>query len=432
MPVRIAVLMWLGACTCHGTDLDLDVSAGGECDELSLLQVGVAVSKRPDGAANSIRAGAQSALSLTSELPLLDRPGFEGNKLDLIEFGILLKDWYGISENEGEVTVDAVVTLYWSDPRATKLIPSSAKATSVTISGDSAKGKMWLPNVLVTNIAHGGRDLISSSVKITSSGSITMVDRVLLTLKQTMETENFPFDAQEVNIKIASATYMRDEVELVPIKDKSEWGVPSDTDIFSNSMWYFVKDSLTAIVEIDGELAKSRGVLSIMVHRCLSEFVNAVFMPSVVLLCMTWSAFWLPLAGPYVMPRVALNAFALLCQLSVSQVVDSKIPHTGGRTWMTEYLGLCILLQFTLALLNVIILAIEHTGTGDGGHNLAVQLNYQMIKSYPISTTLNISILAAGYLTASRACLAVTLIGYMAYLGLSYRYRLQDKQDSAG
>jgi len=393
--------------------------------------VGVAVSKRPDGAANSITARAQSKLSLASELPLLDRPSFAGNRPDVVEFGILLKNWYGILENEGEANVDAVLTLHWSDPRATELIPSntslnsvSAEASSVTISGDSAKGKMWLPDVVVTNIAHAGRDLISSLVKITSGGNITMVDRVLLTVKQSMQTENFPFDAQEVNIKVASATYMQDEVRLVPIKDKSEWGVPSETDIFSNSMWYFVKDSLTAFVEVDGELAKSRGVLSVTVLRGVSEFVSAVFMPSVVLLCMTWSAFWLPLAGPYVMPRVALNAFALLCQLSVAQTVASKIPHTGGRTWLTEYLGLCILLQFTLTIINVVIINIEHR---ENGHTVAVKINDQMIKSYPISTTLNISILSAGYVMISRACLAVTLIGYAAYIGLRY-YQKQEKE----
>jgi len=257
-----------------------------------------------------------------------------------------------------------------------------------------------------------------------------MVDRLLLTVKQSMETRNFPFDSQDVHINVASATYMSDEVQLVPIKLKAEWGVnqgeESDTQVFSNSVWYFVKDSLTVFTEVDGELSKSRGVLTITVKRALSEFVSSVFMPSVVLLCMTWSAFWLPVGGPYVMPRVALNAFALLCQLSVSQMTDAKIPSTGSRTWMTEYLSLCVQLQFTLMLLNTLILAIEHKA---GGHDLAVKLNDQMIRSYPLSTSLNICILTAGFVATSRLCLAATLIGYMSFLIMSYRWH-QEKQEA--
>jgi len=107
-------------------------------------------------------------------------------------------------------------------------------------------------------------------------------------------------------------------------------------------------------------------------------------------------------------------------------MTDAKIPLTGSRTWMTEYLSLCVQLQFTLMMLNTLILAIEHRA---GGHDLAVKVNDQMILAYPLSTSLNIGILVAGFVSTSRACLAVTLFCYIAFLILSYRWH-QEKQEA--
>merc|ERR1719375_1600895 len=180
-----------------------------------------------------------------------------------------------------------------------------------------------------------------------------------------------------------------------------------------------MKHKIASHDESNGELKKSRGVLTVTIKRGLSEFISSVFMPSVVFLFVTWSAFWLPLGGPYTMPRIALNAFALLCQVSVSQMADRKIPDTGDRAWMTEYLGLCIQLQFALTLINVLISTIENK---QDGHALAVTLNDRMILSYPISTTTNIGILLAGYVNASRVCIAATLVFYLAYVSLAYKW----------
>merc|ERR1719218_483805 len=107
-------------------------------------------------------------------------------------------------------------------------------------------------------------------------------------------TKDFPFDTQTVHIKVASGTYMSDEVALVPVEDQSEWGNPTDTNIFGNSIWHFRNHSITSFEEANGELKKSRGVLNVVIKRGLAEFVSSVFMPSAVFLFVTWSAFWLP------------------------------------------------------------------------------------------------------------------------------------------
>jgi hypothetical protein len=334
-----------------------------------------------------------------------------------------LKKWYGITEASGIASADVVITLHWTDPRVKKLIP--AGAPHLRLSTKEAKAKMWSPDVKVTNMAHGGIDVISSSVRINSDGSVIEVDRVLLTVKQAIKTKLFPFDTQTVEIKIASGTYMVEELTLVPVKDQSEWGNPTDSNIFANSIWHFKNHSLTEFKDLNGELKKSRGVLSFDVKRGVSQFVSSVFMPSAVFLFVTWSAFWLPLGGPYTMPRIALNAFALLCQVSVSQLANHKIPDTGDRAWMTDYLGLCVQLQFALALLNVLIITIEHK---EDGHVLAGHLNDQMIMSYPISTTINIAILVAGYNTASRLCIVATLIFYLGYVSFSYKWHREAKE----
>merc|ERR1712110_599236 len=107
---------------------------------------------------------------------------------------------------------------------------------------------------------------------------------------------------------------MATEVDLVPTMDYSLWGAHAE----SFSTWSLVNSSLFTFLDKDGLLEKKRGVLRIVVKRPFSQYVSTVFLPSNLLLCMTCTSLWLPLAVPFTMPRVALNAIALLSQVTLA------------------------------------------------------------------------------------------------------------------
>jgi len=346
------------------------------------------------------------------------RPSLKMRKPDVVEFGILVKKWYGIDFAAGTFTVDAIVASRWQDRRAIKLI--LGKASSARFATDDVDADMWLPDIEVTNFAHKGVDVISSSVLVQQNGTITKVKRALLTLKQGYQTADFPFDTQKVMIKVASTTYMRDELKVVPTKDASLWGCPSD--LFGNTAWDLVNTDLTNRSEDDGLLKKSRGVLTITVTREASQYTSSIFIPTCVLLCMAWSLLWLPLAAPYVMPRVAVSVISILCMMSVMQKANAMIPATGATSWMEQYLEACVLLQFVLMVSNALILSMEHRNP-----SVADGLDNELIVAFPILTALVLLFVCRGNFSTARACIGVAMIGFIMYM--LYRYRKSQMQE---
>jgi hypothetical protein len=344
------------------------------------------------------------------------RPGLATGTVDKVEFGVLLKGWQGIDFTHGSSSMDAVLMLKWKDKRNAAKMPAGVDKMRLPI--DTAAKYIWMPEIAFSNAASTGNHAISNSVLIESNGQVTRVERELVTLRESWKVHNFPFDSQTVNMDLASTVYMADEVELVPTSDASMWGVES-SDIFKNSPWGYDEQHISTFLDQDGLLKKSRGRLSLMVTRDPHEFSMQVGLPSVVLLFMTWTAFWLPMHGPYVMPRVAINAFGLLCQLAVSNTAASLNPMNGQHSIMTEYLSLCIQLQFTAMMLNILLLALEQSKYGNkfnGG------VNDMIVTTFPITTCINIIILATGRFIISDIVCWLTMVCYFVHLYRQYHY----------
>lgn len=354
--------------------------------------------------------GLSHALDAANAIPsLLLRPSLQSGQPDKVTFAIAVKKWYGVDFAGGTFDVDAVITLQWFDARAAQLLP--ANTTSTSLATETARKQIWLPDIAFTNAAHKGYDIISSSVLIASNGTISKVERAYVTLKQGYQTADFPFDSQDISMMLASTTYMRDELELVPVTDDSMWGAKEK--MFDNSVWNLVNASLKAIIDDDNMLRKSRGVLTLRVQREPTTYMSSIFIPSVVLLVMTWSSSWLPLGPPFAMPRIAMNAFGLLCQVSVSAMANGLVPATGKTPWLSSYLELCIELQFSVMLLSVMIISISQM---EGGSDKAGHLNEVITKTFPITTAINMLCLDAAGKEMSRCVAALTLVGYIAYL----------------
>jgi hypothetical protein len=306
------------------------------------------------------------------------RPNCATQAVDTVEYGIFLKAFHGVDMPHNSFTVDAITTLRWSDQRNIALLPENAR--SRRLSSEQAAAIMWLPDVMATNRVSGGIELISSSVFVAEDGSATKTERSLLTLYDSFDTENFPLDTQNLEVHLASTTYMLDEVQLVPTQDSSLWG--TGANLFNNSAWFLLNTSLHSISDIDGSLQKSRGVLSLTVKRDASQYISTIFVPSCLLVIMAWMGLWFPLTTPFTMPRVAVSVISFLSMLTLSLRVDSMTASTGKATLMDGYLEMCVWLQFFYLLGGGCVAVIAYR-TGDGAE-FANKIDEELIISFPV------------------------------------------------
>jgi hypothetical protein len=299
-----------------------------------------------------------------------------GGDADVIEYGFLTKAFYGIDLKAGTFSVDLVTTLRWKDPRAVALIPK--KHHELTLPIGKAKTQMWLPDIQLTSRDRGGVEVLSSAVSINETGVVTKVERSVAILKNAFNIVAFPFDYQNLKLRIASSSLMMDDLRLKPISDKSVTGVKNG--VFDGKSFSLVSVETRAVEEVDGPLRKSRGELVMVVKRVAGPYISSLLIPEMLIVGISSGVYWLPLHGPFVMPRVATALIAFLSLMTLSLRTNALLPMPTGVTWIDLFQSDCQSLMFLTVCFNIFVLSVYHNFERK---LLAFQFDHEMKALFP-------------------------------------------------
>lgn len=306
-----------------------------------------------------------------------------GDKADVVRFAMRCKEIYHIDLKSGTFVVDLVITLKWSDRRATDLVPNGM--SSFTLSTTKAAKKIWFPDVSISNRAHKGLDIISSAVSISAeTGEITKVERVLAKINKAFDVSAFPFDVQHLQVRLVSTSLMADELKLVPIEDEGELsGV--DQGIFREKDFFYEGNHLRAFEEKDGMLVKSRGELDIVINRDTWTYISCLLLPEFLLLGISIAVFFFPMQVPFIMPRVATSLISYMALATLNLRTNTMLPVRGGLSWIDLFEGNVQILMFTAIGFNIFVEAVNHQVNDP---TLATRINYEIKIGFPLLAVL--------------------------------------------
>lgn len=275
-----------------------------------------------------------------------------GMRPDVIYFGVRWKGFSGADFTANTFSADLLLTFRWRDSRVISLVPEGLDSFAMPTS--HAAKKIWLPDMEITNRALDGVDIISSTVNITSDGSVTKVERVHAVLRAAFVAGAFPFDFQVLPVRLASTTLMLDDLILEPLVDMRHSGVKDD--IFENSAYHYVSENEFVFAEADGLLEKSRGELDIFVRRNSMLYIQSVFMPSFLIVSVSWAGFFIPIGmPPFLMPRIATSFISLLAQVTLSLKFDNMQPERGDVSWLDVFEECCMTLVYAAVCFNIFV-----------------------------------------------------------------------------
>lgn len=296
----------------------------------------------------------QKASSL--ELSPIDvRPNF-GNLPTLVEFAMLAKNFYGADVKKSTVAMDIVLTLQWVDNRTRALVPPGLK--ELTLSQARAERLMWMPFVAVTNRDLEGSQVTSTGVTVDSQGVVQKIQRMLVVAKNSFDIRAFPFDMQTFKFRIASTTFMADELQLKEMEGEGISGVKEG--IFTGQEYDFVSASQRVFEDQDGALVKSRGELNIEVKRNSDAYVKNLLVPELLLVAIAYTVFLFPQAAPFIMPRVATSMMSFMALMVLSLRTSAMLPTRGSSSWIDVFEESCMMMMFTTLCLNVLVEVLEH------------------------------------------------------------------------
>jgi len=288
------------------------------------------------------------------KLAMNGRP--DTSKATRVAFGVFMKKFFGVQEKDGSWMADVIVTSAWNDTRVMDLLGGQ---NNITLPIEEAQGQLWTPNVQVTNVCFKAPLVISSAVIVTDQfgGYVQQITRVQVTVTSTYDLENMPFDTQILGIKVASVSYMANELVMVP--DYTGSGVRNRA-VEEQGEWVYTNFTLDTIVEETGPLSKSRGIYSVEVKRDFKILVNSTVIPEILLVILAWTVFFLPNSVAYAMPKVASCMIPLLAFLTYKSQLSQKLPPNSGGSWLEVFEECCTFLLCYAVFINVIVLKLAH------------------------------------------------------------------------
>lgn len=344
------------------------------------------------------------------------RPRVGKNEATGVKFGMFLKNFYGSDLKSNTFRVDIVMSLKWIDPRVIKWVPEGLER--VVLSDSQAINKIWIPDIVVTNHELGGLQVISTSVEVYKSGVVSKVERAQVRASNLFDLESYPFDEQDLDIKIASAKYMSADLVLSPMSNKDSSGI--NDDIFGGS--YDIKSFQTSVdEEEDGDLVKSRGILSVKVVRKLDKYTQDHLVPTGILLMVSWAVFYFPFAGPFITPRLVLSVMTLLTFTNLMVKSASLLPGAAPFNWNDLFNQLVQCLMFVTIVVNIGSEICFHQFKVE---TLSRKVNHEAKVLLPVLSTFCIALIltSGGYrLMSLRTCAALTQLIVVVCLG-SYVY----------
>jgi hypothetical protein len=257
------------------------------------------------------------------------RPGVSTGTADVVSFGLFVKGFFGANLKHNKFTNDVIFALKWKDPRVISLVPAGMEFK--TMSGKQALKSIWMPEIVVTNRDIRKWETIASTVKVFSTGDVFKVERAGVICNHRFVLDQFPFDTQDIQVKIASSKYMLDEVVLKPDEDKTMSGAKEG--IWKGSPYTLEGWKVFAFAETDGALKKSRGVLELSIKRKLDTYWESHLMPTFMLLGISWGVFYFPFQNPFITPRLALSILALLSFTNIVVKSSASLPDGAPFNW---------------------------------------------------------------------------------------------------
>jgi hypothetical protein len=271
----------------------------------------------------------------TTPDPTIERsrpaPGGEPTEVTV---GLLMVDFFEVTDAEQSFLADLAVLARWRDPRL-----AGRWGDVQTLPLD----QVWNPRLQIAN-----RRLVDTSlpevVEVSPDGSVFYRQRFTGTFTARLDLRDFPLDHQEFLVQVVSVGYSPDEVDLIPDLETG-----TDVDRLSITDWRI--DSATVEVMPFGSAASGRTLAGIAVKlpasRQIAYYVVQVLLPLVAIIMMSWTVFWI---DPSVIPtRIGTVVTTMLTLIAYRFALGTLVPKLPYLTRLDYFLlGATILVLLAL------------------------------------------------------------------------------------
>jgi hypothetical protein len=199
---------------------------------------------------------------------------------------------------------------------------------------------IWTPRGLIVN-DRGLSPKLPLVAEVDVLGNVVYRQRLAGELAVDLDLKEFPFDTQQLVIKVISYQYSPDEVRF-----SGNAKIASDTEAFSVAGWSF------SLLETDfGEFSipavgvvRPQVVFAVEAQRKSAYYLLTMFLPMSLIVFMSWTAFWIQ--PNIVPPRIAISTASIFSLIAFGFSVRLSLPRVSYLTRADIFVIGCTLLVF--------------------------------------------------------------------------------------
>ncbi|CAG7730030.1 unnamed protein product [Allacma fusca] len=267
------------------------------------------------------------------------RPNFGGDPL-YIGIQTTLDSFLQVSEVNMDFTITIYLNQYWKDER----LAFSSNDETLTLPGDFAE-RIWVPDTFFANDKHSFLHDVTEKnkmVRLHGDGSVMYGMRFTTTLSCMMDLHYYPLDSQNCTVEIESYGYTTSDLVMY-WKGDSALG----TQVKPPQFQIVGIETINRIVELATGVYQ-RLSLSIAIRRETSYFIFQTYLPSILIVMLSWISFWINHEA--VAARVALGITTVLTMTTLSSAVRASLPRISYVKAIDIYLVMCFVFVFAALL----------------------------------------------------------------------------------
>ena len=205
----------------------------------------------------------------------------------------------GVDEAAGSFSATVDVTLRWRDPAVAfdRFQAGTDHRVYVGEQADARRAEIWDPGVAVANLVDEpegpeARKLREVSLRIYADGAVEYIQRLRGTFATDIDLSRFPFDTQDLAVRIASPVYNTRQVRLLHGQREAELSTVSPRAALSE--WTIARRVRFHADELRGLDGMIHSDLSarVQITRVTRSYVASLFAPLAVILLLPVLCIW--------------------------------------------------------------------------------------------------------------------------------------------
>lgn len=295
------------------------------------------------------RAGIAAPPMAIAANPLLSPPG---TPPVMVKTGFYLLNLASVNERTESFEADLYLQFTWSDPRLAFTPKGGGKAPRILVEKDaeSALNTIWWPEMEFVNAV--SPQVKNRSLTLSPDGTVTYQLGMSSQFRSRYDFRRFPFDQQELEVRLQSFTYDNAAVRFVV--DSSMKGFAGG-DICDDLRVTGVRTACRIARPPGLGNAYSEFAAFISVSRNAAFYIWRIFFPTILIMAMSFTVYFIRI--PELKDRVAISLSCMLACIATQFAISFNIPKISYLTVVDKV----YLVTYACIAFGVGVSVVEHT-----------------------------------------------------------------------